>query len=152
MTAAERIWDWVKAQGPRGVTADEVLARFSDLGHTTVTARLRGLKQSDLLSRHPESLVRKTRSGRRAEVWVARGKKFAYQERKKLPAAQNVAESATGGQPCNLPHVTEAEVHLLAICREYTEVPAEQDRRIDEVLNRLFHTILKVYPPKKATP
>jgi hypothetical protein len=154
-TTASRIWEFIQAQGTQGAIADEVLAKFPSVKHTTVTARIHALKHSGLIVRHPEKKHRKTRSGRHAEVWVVpRGAQFKnYREPQngRLQKPQNVAESVALVEPCNLPHVTEAERELLALARKYGEAD-HNDTKIDDVIDTLFNTIVQVYPPPKKGP
>lgn len=157
-SVAERIWDYIFSKGPRGAIADEVLAEFPELGHTTITARIYGLKHANLIVRHPESLVRKTRKGRTAEVWVVRrGVKFdpkKYREPKPPPLAAPPSDP-TPSKPCLRRHVTDDEFELLELAREYGEMEAtkignvEHENKVDTLLSALFDKIVKVYPVKK---
>jgi hypothetical protein len=150
---AFRIWKFIQSRGPRGAIADEVLVRFPELGHTNVTARIRGLKHAGLLVRHPEKILRKTRARRHAEVWVAHGTEFkSYREPgPRLPKKQNVAAPQIISLSCNHTHVTDAELELLALARSYAQLEASgDDDRLNDVTDRLFNKILKVYAvPKK---
>ena len=152
-SVAHRIWTFIASRGSVGVIADAVLAQFPELGHTTVTARIHGLKHAGLIVRHPEGLVRKTRKGRPAEVWVVPPRtKFdpkKYREPKRLQKAQDVAESATNGTPCNHPHVTKEELELLALARAYGELGPHDEPKVDGAINALFDKIIEVYPVKR---
>jgi hypothetical protein len=68
---ARLIFDFIKSRSITGVIADEVITYFDgQIEHSTVTARIKGLKDSRLLVAHPNDLVRKTRKNRDARVFV----------------------------------------------------------------------------------
>lgn len=144
MSVARQVWEFIREQGPRGAIADEVLQQFPALGHTTVTARIHGLKAVGLITRHPEKRVRKTRKGRTAEVWVVpHGTVFdtSRYEKRVRPSEPRTA-------PCSRPHVTEAELELLALARAYGEMNSENEHKVDGAISALFDKIVKVYPQK----
>lgn len=126
-SVAERIWWFIRDRGARGASADEVLETFPDIGHTTATARIHGLKHAGLIVRHPEKIVRKTRKGRTAEVWVVRrGVKFKRGQEPKGPKPPKpvrdlhwrlteIVDSAFGPRP------TASIDKLLAVLEERAE-------------------------------
>lgn len=65
---AHVILEHIRACGANGCTADEVIVAL-DLPYNSATARMRGLKDSGLIVASGE--VRKTRSGCKAQCWVA---------------------------------------------------------------------------------
>jgi len=66
---AQKVLTFVKACGPDGATCDEVEDAL-ELRHQTASARVRELVQLGKL--FDSGRERKTRSGRRATVWVAK--------------------------------------------------------------------------------
>ena len=64
-----RIENWVRLQGDRGATSDEVLVHF-DIAYQTGSARVTELKQAGRLL--PSGRRRRTRTGRWASVLVHR--------------------------------------------------------------------------------
>jgi len=67
---AERLWRYILEQGTHGATADDLMRTFPTAMPSTITARMRALKCSGLVTRHAGGIVRHTRTGRMAEVWV----------------------------------------------------------------------------------
>lgn len=63
------IFEYVKSCGPAGATCDDAEVALG-LAHQTCSARFRELKQVQLIV---QAGRRPTRSGRAADVWVARG-------------------------------------------------------------------------------
>jgi hypothetical protein len=157
-TTAQRIWEFIFSKGPQGAIADEVLASMPELGHTMVTARIYGLKHARLIVRHPDGIVRKTRKGRTAEVWVVRrGVRFNPEKYREPKAALAPPPSdTTPSKPCLRRHVTEEEFELLELARSYGETPSPKlgdvqgEAQIDGIISALFDKICQVYPVKKG--
>ncbi len=145
-SVAALIWEFIRSRGPRGVIADEVLAHYvPEIEHTTVTARIHGLKQAGILVRHPEKLVRKTRKGRTAEVWVVpRGARFERYREQRITKPENVIDVPG----CDRAHVTEPELELLEAARTYGELGYDDEDKLDAAMTRLFDLIVKVYPER----
>lgn len=82
---AKAIFDFALLQGSHGVTADEIITVFA-VRESTITARIKGLKDSGLLV--STSMTRPTRTGCPAAVFVVpAGADFSsYRESKTRPA------------------------------------------------------------------
>lgn len=128
------IWRFAAEQGEDGIIADEAIVRFSAKSPTSITARMRALKFSGLLIRHPDEETRQTRKDCRAEVWVANETvNFNARYREPPPKAGR--------------KVTEDEYALLEAAKVYTSATAMDD---EDRLMALFEACFKAYPATKG--
>ncbi len=65
------ILEYIKTQSLYGATCDEIEDSLG-IRHQTASARMKNLKDSGDIVRHPDRLQRPTRSGSKAGVWVAK--------------------------------------------------------------------------------
>jgi hypothetical protein len=132
LSVANTIWEFFRSHGSQGAIADDLHVRFPNLGYTTITARIKGLKDAHLLVPHPDGRKRLTRKKRAADVWIAAGEFDP----------KTYSETPQKSRPKRV--LTPEEEVLLNAARAYAE--NEDAKNEDGLISDLFDSCLAAYP------
>lgn len=118
-TTLRRVFDYIEKQGPHGSTDDEIEAAL-DLKHQTASARRRDLEKMGLITKQwkpcgTKYVVRKTRSGRNAGVYIRTSQEVVFDQKVKRGRPKKAANSLHNRQAsCLLTNAQWADLCCLA--------------------------------------